>query len=178
MQANEIQSALEKSVEYYKKSLLEYSPEQFVTKPNDEEWSIGQMYEHVCMSALYFFYKRVTYCLEQRKGQIGGDKNIYGEKQFKYNSFPPAKLKIPDALKGPEPVAQEQHKYLDLLDQIIAEGKILAERIPLDTGEYKCLQPAFGWLDAHEWFWLNEQHFRHHLLQKARIDTFLDIAKN
>jgi hypothetical protein len=58
------------------------------------------------------------------------------------------------------------------------QGKILAERIPADRGEYKCIQPAFGWLNAHEWFWLNEQHFRHHLLQKARIDSFLINVNN
>lgn len=173
MEAHEIQLALEKSIEYYKKSLLEYSHDQFVAKPNDEEWSIGQMYEHVCISALYFFYKRATYCLEQRNGQIGGEKNVYGEKQFKYNSFPPTRLKIPDALKGPEPIAREKEIYLDLLDQIAIQGKILAEKIPLDKGEYKCIQPAFGWLNAHEWYWMNEQHFRHHLLQKERIDAFL-----
>lgn len=178
MDTHEIQTALEKSIEYYKKSLFEYSSEQFVTKPNEQEWSIGQMYEHICMSALYFFFKRANYCLEQRNGQIGGDKNIYGEKQFKYNSFPPTQLKIPEALKGPEPVAKAQEDYLVLLDQIMIQGKILAERIPADRGEYKCIQPAFGWLNAHEWFWLNEQHFRHHLLQKARIDSFLININN
>jgi hypothetical protein len=100
MDTHEIQTALEKSIEYYKKSLFEYSSEQFVTKPNEQEWSVGQMYEHICMSALYFFFKRANYCLEQRNGQIGGDKNIYGEKQFKYNSFPPTQLKIPEVLKA------------------------------------------------------------------------------
>jgi hypothetical protein len=37
----------------------------------------------------------------------------------------------------------------------------------------KTAHPAFGFLNAREWFHLIEMHFRHHLRQKKRLDRFL-----
>jgi hypothetical protein len=38
----------------------------------------------------------------------------------------------------------------------------------------KTAHPAFGFLDAFEWFQLIEIHFRHHLRLKNRLDKFLE----
>lgn len=173
---HQVYEALIPILELYINDLDKYSEEEFQRKPAEMTWSLGQMYEHATNSALYFFMKRAQYCMEQRNGQIGGEKNEYGEKQYKYNSFPPIKIKIPDALRGPEPIAKTRDEYRTILEKIKTESLPLSEKIATDPGEYKCLQPAFGWLTAQEWFQLMEQHFRHHLRQKKELEEWLGIV--
>lgn len=169
----EVYQALVPTLELYLHDLDTYTEDQFYRKPSEMQWSLGQMYEHITATALYFFIKRATYAYEQRNGQVGGAKNEYGEKQFKYNSFPPIKIKIPDVLSGPEPIAKSPQEYKAILLKIKGEAQLLSQKIADDTGEYKVLQPAFGWLTAHEWFQLMEQHFRHHLRQKQELEAWL-----
>ncbi|MFN8353564.1 MAG: DinB family protein [Spirosomataceae bacterium] len=175
---SEVYQALVPTLELYRNELDNYSDEDFFRKDSEERWSVGQVYEHLTATALYFFLKRATYAHEQRNGQWGGEKNEYGEKQFKYNSFPPIKIKIPEVLKGPEPVAKSREAYRELLLKIQEDSLQISEQIANDLGEYKVLQPAFGWLTAWEWFQLMEQHFRHHLRQKQELDTWLGLINS
>ncbi len=162
---------LKQTIEGYIAALDNYSDEQFTHKSAEDVWSLGQMYEHLSVSASYFFLANTLRCLEQRKGQIGGDKNQYGDNLYKYNSFPPIKIRIPDAVRGPEPVAKTRAEYQTLFTKIIADAKDLIVPITNDLGQYKCIQPAFGWLNAHEWYHLMEMHFRHHLRQQTDLEA-------
>lgn len=56
-------------------------------------------------------------------------------------------------------------------------GRIATEINATETDEYKIAHPRFGYLDAKEWFLLIEMHFRHHLLQLARLKQKL-LATN
>jgi hypothetical protein len=47
----------------------------------------------------------------------------------------------------------------------------LIEAASHDDGSYKTLQVAIGWLDAKEWFYLHEMHYRHHLRQKTELES-------
>jgi hypothetical protein len=169
----QILSNLKQTIEGYVIALDKYSDEQFSYKSAEDVWSLGQMYEHLSVSSTYFFLANIVRCLEQRKGQIGGEKNEYGNNLFKYNSFPPIKIRIPDVLRGPEPVAKTRDEYKVLFAQIVTDSERLVEPVANDLGEYKCIQPAFGWLDAHEWYHLMEMHFRHHLRQQAELETLI-----
>ena len=101
---------------------------------------------------------------------MGGERNQYGDNLFKYNSFPPIKVKIPEAVRGPEPVAKTREEYRPLFQKIIMDADFLIEPVTKDAGEYKCLHPAFGWLNAHEWFHNLELHSRHHLRQQKELE--------
>jgi hypothetical protein len=103
----------------------------------------------------------------------GGEKNQYGDNLYKHNGFPPIKIKIPAAVRGPEPVAKTRAEYKPLLEKIVADAEQLIVPVTDDLGEYKCIQPAFGWLNAHEWYHLMEMHFRHHLRQRAELETLM-----
>ncbi len=164
---------LKQTIEGYIAALDNYSDEQFTHKSAEDVWSLGQMYEHLSVSASYFFMANTLRCLEQRKGQISGKKNQYGDNLYKYNSFPPIKIRIPDAVRGPEPVARSRAEYKLLFQKIIADAAPLVEPVSDDLGQYKCLQPAFGWLNAHEWYHLMEMHFRHHLRQQTDLEAVL-----
>ncbi|MFN3849738.1 MAG: DinB family protein [Spirosomataceae bacterium] len=168
--SKEIYDNLERVVNQYIISLDEYSDPQFSTKRDAETWSLGQMYEHLVLTSNFFFMANVMRCLEQRKGQIGGEKNEWGEKQFKYGGFPPRKFKIPEVLQGPEPVAKSRDEYKSLLRKVLEDARKLVEPIAQNNGEYKTLHPPFGFLNANEWFYMMEMHFRHHLRQKEELE--------
>jgi hypothetical protein len=164
---------LKTTVEGYILALDGYSDEQFTHKSAEDVWSLGQMYEHLSLSGSFFFLANTLRCLEQRKGQIGGEKNQYGDNLYKHNGFPPIKIKIPAAVRGPEPAAKTRAEYKPLLEKIVADAEQLIVPVTDDLGEYKCIQPAFGWLNAHEWYHLMEMHFRHHLRQQAELETLM-----
>ncbi len=169
----QIFSDLKQTVEGYIVALDNYSDEQFTHKSAENVWSLGQMYEHLTVSASYFFMANTLRCLEQRKGQVGGEKNQYGDNLYKYNGFPPIKISIPDVLRGSALVAKTRAEYKLLLKKVVTDAEQLIDPITNDLGEYKCIQPAFGWLNAHEWFHLMEMHFRHHLRQQAELETLI-----
>lgn len=171
MSPTEVYPNLETVVNQYINSLNDYSDEQFFFKKDEETWSLGQMYEHLTVSSQFFFLANCVRCLEKRKGQEGGEKNEFGEKLFIKGSFPPVKLKIPDAIRGPEPVAKTREEYRSILAKILADSQNLIEAVSNDDGSYKALQVAMGWLDAKEWFYLHEMHYRHHLRQKTELES-------
>ncbi len=167
----EVYPNLETVVNQYISSLDEYSDEQFFYKKDEETWSLGQMYEHLTVSSNFFFLANCVRCLEKRKGQEGGEKNEFGTKLFMKGGFPPIKVKIPEVLRGPEPVAKARAEYRPILKKILLDSKNLIETVSNDDGSYKALQPAMGWLNAKEWFYLHEMHYRHHLRQKAELEA-------
>lgn len=171
MSPTEVYPNLETVVNQYFNSLDNYSDEQFFFKKDEETWSLGQMYEHLTVSSQFFFLANCVRCLEKRKGQEGGEKNEFGKKLFIKGSFPPVKLKIPDAIRGPEPVAKTREEYRSILKKILVDSQNLIEAVSNDDGSYKALQVAMGWLDAKEWYYLHEMHYRHHLRQKTELES-------
>ena len=123
MTVQEINQSLQNVVNQYINSLDKYSEEKFSEKKDDQTWSLGQMYEHLVVTSNYFFLANVARCLEKRKGQEGGEKNKFGENAFKYGGFPPVKIKIPDALQGPEPVAKPKNEYKNLLKKVLEDAE-------------------------------------------------------
>ena len=176
MNTDELKSAFSSTLRAYISALDRYTDEQFMAKPADTEWSLGQMYEHLYGANTYFFLANVKRCLERRKGQEGGDMNASGLNVFKYNSFPPIKVKVPDAVRGPEPVARSKESYKALFEEIIQQGLPLADAAVADPGTYKTLHPIFGWMNAREWFQGIETHARHHFRQQKEREEWLGIG--
>ncbi|MDW8333266.1 MAG: DinB family protein [Bacteroidia bacterium] len=164
-------------VKAYRTALERYSPRQLQYKPAPDQWSIGQMYSHIIMSALFFFIDNAEKCLAGHKtGE--GQKTRTGTIIFLFGSFPPMRIKMPARL------AVEPHQPKDL--QEIREGfdnlfsRLEEVRKKFDDGfdpKKKRQNPVFGWLNALEWWQAMEIHFRHHLRQKARIDKAIRLAK-
>ncbi len=168
--------ALVKLLNDYKSEVLKYSDADFNYKKSAEIWSIGQMYEHLTLSAGYFFLKNIKYCLEQRNGQMGGDMNSNGENVFKYNSFPPIKVKVPG--NAPEPIAKAQKYYAEELEKIIQQVERQFIDVEENDGSYKTQHPVFGWHNAQQWLHSFEMHHRHHLRQKAELEAYILEEKN
>ena len=167
---SEIYSSLEITINRYIASLDKYTDEQFIHKPAEDVWSLGQMYEHVLMTANFSFLANTVRCLEQRKGQLGGEHNAYGDNVFKHNGFPPIKVKVPEGLGKIELIPKTQDEYREQLKKVLSDAKALIEPVANDAGEYKCYHPVFAWLNAHEWFHNLEMHSRHHLRQQKELE--------
>lgn len=176
MTSDELKNAFSNTLRSYVSALDRYTEEQFTAKPEELEWSLGQMYEHLYVANTYLFLANVKRCLEQRKGQEGGEMNAIGQNVFKYNSLPPIKVKVPDAVRGPEPVAQSREAYKGLFEETLQNGLILADAAAQDQGTYKTQHPVFGWMNALEWFQSTETHARHHFRQQKEREEWLGIG--
>ncbi len=170
MTIQEIISDLETSINLYSEGLKNYSSENFTHKKDESIWSLNQMYEHLVVSSNFYFLANVLRCSEQRKGQEGGKLTEYGLKAFKYNSFPPIKIKMPDAMPQPANNIHDVTTYGASLQKILTDAQALANKIDSE-GTYKVVHFAFGALNGKEWLQLLAMHFRHHLTQKAELEA-------
>ncbi len=176
MTQTELKQAFTDIMQSYIDALDRYSDEQFAAQPDEAEWSLGQMYQHLYEANTYFFLANVKRCLEKRKGQEGGEMTAAGVNVYKYNSFPPIKVKRPVAANSPEPIAQDRNTYKALYAQTLHEGLAWAEALSQDDGTYKTEHFRFGWLNGAEWLQGLEIHARHHLRQRQEREKWLGIG--
>jgi hypothetical protein len=167
---------VKKHFRIYADALEKYNQIDFAQKYDADTWSLAQMYEHICGSSKVFFMANTLRCLEQRKGQIGGEKSDYGIKLFNAGSFPNIKIKMPASINAPELVGREIAVYKTEIQEVLDSASKLANALVNDKREYKTGHPAFGFLDGVEWFQMLEMHVRHHLTQKAELESFCAIS--
>ena len=90
----------EKTLDIYSDKLNRYSEEQFLQKPDENSWSLGQVYVHVILANDHFFLKQAEKCLNKEETKNGRGKNLAGKVMFLINGFPNIKFKMPnDILK-------------------------------------------------------------------------------
>lgn len=157
---------------YYIEELSEYSVDEFTRKPSEDEWSLGQMYNHLIKSTLHLQLKAIKQCVNGTTSD-DGKKTEIGESIFKEGKFPPIRLKGPDTpdFTPPNPTGKEEVK--EGLLQIIEEMQEIESKLSDIPASQKVQHRRMGYLNAEEYFQLIDMHFRHHLRQKERIDQFL-----
>ncbi|WP_242309790.1 DinB family protein [Bacillus cereus group sp. BfR-BA-01331] len=153
---------------YYLEELEKYSLEQFRTKPSAEEWSLGQMYNHL-LSATYMQLDAIEKCKTETPS-VANKKTDMGEKVYIMGAFPDIQIKVPD-YPGYTPEnrttkEEVQEHFLELIT-IVKDIKPTLTSIPNDC---KVEHPGLGYLNATEWFQLISMHFAHHLRQKERLE--------
>ena len=158
-------------------SLDSYSEEQFTKKPDADSWSIGQVYHHLIAGTNRFHLQHIASCLDGKGKNIRGGKKFPGKFVFLIGSFPDAKIKVPpsDAYTPKQPAGIADMRFA--LTQLIETMRETAGKIGSASKSIKLEHPAFGYLNASEWFSMIEMHFRHHLRQKARLDKFLGLLE-
>ncbi len=176
MTTSKLKNTLSTTLQSYIDALDHYTDEQFAAKPDALEWSLGQMYQHLYEANSYFFLANVKRCLEKRKGQEGGEMTDDGQNVYKYNSFPPIKVKRPVAPGSAEPVAQDREAYRELYAKTLSDGLAYADALAEDDGRYKTQHFRFGWLNAAEWLQGLEIHARHHIRQREEREAWLGIV--
>ncbi|SEU09457.1 DinB family protein [Paenibacillus sp. NFR01] len=185
MDTKETLRNFEETVNGYIRDLDSTSLEQLLWKPAEDEWSLGQMYMHLIGSAQYMQLRNAALCLEPGDSPKRAEKTKLGEDVFQAGSFPPDRVRVPPSPQYTplQPDSKEQlvgglRDTVRLMTEI--EPAIAAAFVPVTQGELgsdresvrnTVLHPRLGGLNALEWFGLIEMHYRHHLLQKARLDN-------
>jgi len=165
----------EKTTKIWLDKLDVYTEAQLLAIPSDNGWSLGQVYVHLILATDHFFLKNAERCLNKEDTQRGGRKNRNGIIIFVLGGFPNKKYKMPKANevipRQPESLEELRVKLL----RSIAFGKDITQQLESHDPKEKIQHPAFGYLNAKEWYSMCEMHFRHHLRQMKRIEKSLGI---
>lgn len=156
---------------YYMEELEKYSTEQFRIKPSAEEWSLGQMYNHLIAST-YMQLDAIAKCRTVVPSATN-KKTDTGERVYKLGAFPNIQIKVPNhpgyTPENPSNKEEIQKRILKLIT-VVKDIEPTLSSIPSDC---KVEHPGLGYLNAAEWFQLISMHFAHHLRQKDRLENVI-----
>jgi hypothetical protein len=166
----------EKTARFWISSLDQYTEEQFAKKPDADSWSIGQVYNHLIVSARLYQLQQAALCLEGKQTEQKAGKKLPGKVIYFLGNIPPARVKVPasDTYTPKQPPNIESMRTG--LEKLILIMRETEKKLSSVSEISKTFHPAFGYLNAREWFQLIEMHFRHHLRQKKRLDNFLVLG--
>lgn len=168
MNPNAILEKFESIATYYINELEKYSLEQFRKKPSEEEWSLGQMYNHL-LAASNMQLDAIATCTAE-SATLDGKKNEMGEQVYKMGAFPPIQIKVPNRPGYTPANPTDKETIQKTLLQLIEKIKELEPKLSSIPNNQKVEHPGLGYLNAVEWFQLIYMHFAHHLRQKERLE--------
>ena len=159
---------------YWLKELDYYGKNQFKKKLTDKSWSIGQIYDHLLIYSQEIHIKNIQECLSNKDLNVNEGKTIKGFFFFLFGGYLPFKYKSNPYLEPQQPLSTEKvkddfYRFLKLIYKV-------AKDIDYKKPSSKVKHPTLGYLTAYEWFCLIEMHFKHHLIQKGKIDK--DVRSN
>ncbi len=173
-------------VKYYKKfepvgkfwltEIEKYNEEPFLKKPSENDWSMGQLYNHLINHTIDIQLNAINGCLLQTNGSIKGGKSFKGLMTFMRGGFPSYKIKSPlnDSYppKDPKNIMETRNNFIRLL-KTMNEISAKLDKLSKEDLKYKVKNERYGMLNAVEWYEVIIMHFKHHLTQKRRIDRTL-----
>ena len=155
-------------------SFLEiYTEEQLLRKPSDEEWSLGQVYNHLIASALFFHLKQIEMCAAGNGRVRRGGKTVKGKISYLVGSFPPIRVKVPPSPHYTPKQPADKNDLRERLHETVRSITQAKSLVDSSSPDMKTFHPAFGFLNSHEWYQLIPMHYRHHLRQKKQLDIYL-----
>ncbi len=165
----------EEIANYYLHELDCFDIEQLKHQPSKNEWSLGQMYQHLINSALYMQLRHIDHCLTQNEDSsatITG-KTREGIEIFEKGGFPPIRIQVPPSPQYTPEQPESKEQLIQGLKIVINRMKEIMPKLEKAPIQNTMPHPRFGALNAKEWFLLIEMHYRHHLLQMDRLKLFL-----
>jgi len=170
----EVLMSFELTVERYLAELTKLNMDKIHRKLNEEDWSIGQMYVHLIQSAFMHLHN-VEQCLAGSESTLNPakEKTEQGKIVFNLEQFPAVRIKVPASPnytpQPPESMEQLVEGLHSVVERMRNTESVLLQ-VPVSN---KILHPAFGALNAQEWFMLIEMHYRHHFLQLDRLKSLV-----
>lgn len=163
----------EETATYYIDELDQYNMEQLKQKPSEDEWSIGQMVQHLINSALNMHLPNMDQCLvpSQDTLQSLSAKTEAGAAAFAQESFPPIRIQVPSSPQYTPAQPESKEQLIQGLQTVIQRMQEIEPTLEQVSTQTTVAHPSFGGLCAEEWFLLVEMHYRHHLLQLNRLKT-------
>ncbi|MBN3522885.1 DinB family protein [Paenibacillus apiarius] len=160
-------------VEHYQKNLDRYTIEQLCYKSKDDEWSLGQMYNHLIRSTLFMQLGAIAKCAEEESTETAEGMSEHGQRIFQMGAFPPIKIKVPDSPQHTPPQPESKEQLAKGLNEVWEKTQSWATKLHEIPGTRKVMHPRLGYLNAPEWFQLTEMHLRHHLRQQETLEQEL-----
>lgn len=150
--------------------LDDYTLEMLCQKPDDNSWSLGQVYTHITDDTAWF----VEQMAAAMQTQADSDKKMHehARSMLQNNSFPDVMIEGPATgvfIKQPESKEEVRLK----LSVIKAEVNNLYAMFDPSKTVGKTRHPGLLYFNTLDWLQFAETHLRHHLRQKARIDAKL-----
>jgi hypothetical protein len=169
----QILDRFEITANFYLNEIPKYSLEQMTRKPSEDEWSLGQMYVHLISSAMFMQLRNVELCRDQETAPDSSERPEAVKAMFAAGSFPPERIRVPASPQYTPKQPDSLQEMEQGLRTVIARMQELEPTLASIPADRAVGHPRMGLLSALEWFTLVEMHYRHHLLQKERIDSFL-----
>ena len=161
------------NAKYWISELDYYGPNQFKQKISETDWTIGQLYDHLTTGTYESHLQQIKNCILGVHGATQGKKTWKGKMIFFLGKIPAMKIKgrsssdyVPAQPESPLKMKDDFYKFMKVMQKTAAE-------VENGRKDYVTLHPALGWLNVIEWYKLIEMHFRHHLIQKKRLDKTL-----
>jgi len=175
MNTTEALQRFEETVQVYLQELDGFNMEELEYRQAEDEWSIGQMYQHLVQSALMHL-RNMEQCLNPigEAGASMAGKTREGTAVFQQGSFPPIRIQVPPSPQyTPEqPATKEQ--LIQGLDTVIQRMRQIEPLLGEASLIHTVSHPSFGGLNAEEWFLLVEMHYRHHFRQLHRLKQSME----
>ncbi|MFA6439004.1 MAG: DinB family protein [Bacteriovoracaceae bacterium] len=152
-----------------------YTDEQFLRKPDDRQWSIGQVYEHLIQSAMSFHLEQIRLCTDKRGVEMQGGKKPPGRIIYFFGNIPPMRIQVPPSPTYTPKQPSGKNEIADRLRGVLRVMKEIQPAVESASQSQKTEHPAFGYLNAREWFQLIPMHYRHHRRQQSRLNKFLGV---
>ena len=177
MEAQEVLERFKSHVAEWKKTVDKYELEDLRKKPDDSNWSLGQVCMHVILVHEKFFMKNAHKCLSGEGKNTRKGKNFMGRMIFFFKSIPPMKVKMPKshAFEPPQPESKEELNAR--FDHLIVMMDEVEKKMADADLSIKTKHPLLGMMNVLEWFKGAEMHIRHHFLQRNRVEKFLERGK-
>lgn len=157
----------EETATFYMHEIDLFSLDQLKQKPSDNEWSIGQMVQHLINSALYMQLRNLDLCLVPRQDSLASlaGKTETGAAVYAQGSFPPIRIQVPPSAQYTPEQPESKEELILGLHTVIQRMREIEPILEKASKQNTVPHPSFGGLCAEEWFLLVEMHYRHHLLQ-------------
>ncbi|MBU7319963.1 DinB family protein [Paenibacillus oleatilyticus] len=175
MNTTEVLRNFEEITEHYIQELEGFSMEQLKRQPGENEWSLGQMYQHLINAALYMQLANAERCLTPAGDDAvsAGEKTEVGEAVFEQGGLPPVRIQVPPSPQYTPQEPESKEQLVEGLSSVVRHMNEIALKLENAPLHHTVAHPRFGGLTAEEWFRLVEMHYRHHLLQKDRLKQVL-----
>ena len=157
-------------IDTWVKELDNYDIKMLSAKPSANNWSLGQLYNHL-VSDTSFYIEQIKTCLSS-KDDVDKEMTPFAKELFSNNRFPDGQINgDPSNEFIPQPQSLDYLK--DELSGTRKELNHLYSLIIATAPTAKTEHPGLGYFNASEWLRFATIHFQHHLRQKERIDDYL-----
>jgi DinB superfamily len=166
--------SLNQSIDIWKETIKENDFESICIKPDEKNWSLGQVVIHL-LEDTKFYFDQIKICLNSNENSQQ-EMTSEGKLIFKNQAFPDIQIEG-NPLNNLIPQSQSKEMLLSGLIALKDEANTLYFEISNTSSLGKNKHPGLGYFNAMEWFQFAEMHFRHHLRQKLRIENYLQNSR-